>query len=871
MTGKEELISVCTERLKHLGLYDSATYRDRLHLELRDIFGKGEADYFLATSKECREKNLRYHNEHNTLVPRLLDICREVDIDKPPAFDYGEFPDIDIDYIDGVREYLKDDFAKKTFGEDYVCNIANYNTAGIRLAMKDMARVFGKDHEEVEEATKKLKEKDEDGNVLTWEQSLETFKEFREYCERHPDVADAASRMVGRIRGQGQHASGLVVSRVPIKQFIPLVRGTGGQPASAWIEGLHGSDLSTVGFVKFDFLGLDGNQKIATACKLACQDKPNWSRLSRTMEDALHVDGDPLMPQTAVDIIDMAVGGMTVCALPGTQENGEPWPSWSDTRYLDDKKALGMAHRGDLRMVFQFDGSPGIRRMARDGGVDRFDDLVAYTAMYRPGPMKLGAHEQYIKRKRGKEEWTVHPALASGPANLSFTYGVLCYQEQVMRMLNTVGQIPLGDCEAVRKAISKKKIEKFQKYKDMFVANGQETLGAAVDELFHMWDLIEAFAGYGFNLSHAVGYTYISSRMLWLKAHLPLQFFASMFTHTKASGPSDYQKLREYKQEAARVKWTDPKTGVEHTGFEIMPVDVNKSKVIFTVQDNKVHYGFCKVKEVGEKAAQRIQDMQPYAGFEDFLHRFGTEAKPVQAMLALGCFKAEGDALRLYKFYEHFKKFQKGEADRLKRFENQKAKLLGEIAAASDPDEVAALQKKLERSVANKEKKDQFLEVPTLAGFNAEEFTLKDEDEDFLKMLANPGGDEAQLAYYGYLLTHPLEKCPGYEGLNIREFVDSDEKDGHIEVVIKEVNAKKGPKATYYSLSVEDAAGDFRRVTVWEDDFHRFEEELKPGAMARLHVDTPQKQYMSLTLHQFPGGRYRRPRREQDHRVAILG
>ncbi len=855
MTDKATIATLCVSRLHELKLYNE-TWRKRLESELKDVNSKNDAGYFLKLRQECIDKKVRYENEHNSVVPYLLRICNEFDIDKPPAYDYGEYPDIDIDYIDGVRDYLKEDFAKKRFGKDYVCNIANYNTFGMRGALTDMARIFGLDHDEVKAVTKKLKDKDEDGKAITWDQALEMFDDLKAYCDAHPDVADAARRMVGRIRGRGQHASGLVVSSVPIKDYIPLIQGKDESPASAWIEGLHGTDLSTVGFIKFDFLGLDGNQKIADACKMACQSKKGiisgLASINRTIED---IFGGPMGPQKACDIISDAIGDKTVCALPGLQPNGEPYPSWSDTRYLNDPKALAMASAGDLRMVFQFDGSPGIRRLAKEGGVDSFDDLVAYTALYRPGPMKLKYHEKYINRKRGLEQWSVHPALAEGPGNLSFTYGVLTYQEQIMRMLNTVGQVPLQDCETVRKAISKKKIEKFEKYKKMFIANGQH-LGFTVAELEHLWEQIEAFAGYGFNLSHAVGYTYISSRMLWLKAHLTDHFFASMFTHTKASGPKDYNKLKEYKREADKYK------------VKMAGLDINKSKQSFVVnpEDEVIYYGFEKIKGIGEEAAVRLEQQQPYASFEDFLRRFGTAAKVVEAVIALGCFK-DADPTTLYHFYEHFKKFETNEKNRIKRYETTKAKIEKQLAEETDETKSSKLLKKLEVCIANKEKKDQFVEWPTLAQFQFEEKKGK-ENEEFLAILNTVNDEVKETAYYGYVWHHPFEKCPDYQGLNFEEFVESGDRDGYVEAIIRNIE-KKQTKVTFYSVQLEDGVGWKRKCTIWEDDYERFADELKVNNIVRLWVDEPHPKYKTFTLHQI-GTRWKKPARCNDHRVIKL-
>jgi DNA polymerase-3 subunit alpha len=265
--------------------------------------------------------------------------------------------------------------------------------------------------------------------------------------------------------------------------------------------------------VKFDFLSLEGNTKIAQATHLV-----------------ENIDGNAgannvFQCCNALETADKIIG--KVSALPGKS-------NWSDTSYLDDPKTIEMANKGDLKMIFQYDGSEGIRRLAKQGGVTSFDDLAAYTALYRPSCLKYGMHDTYCKRKRGEEKYELHPLLEP---ILGKTYGVMVFQESIMRILNVVGNIPLKDCETVRKAISKKKVDKFKKYKEMFVTNGQKNLSLPEEEVVKLWDQIEAFAGYGFNMSHCVAYTYISARMLYLKAHHPLAFYTSVIDCTKAAGP----------------------------------------------------------------------------------------------------------------------------------------------------------------------------------------------------------------------------------------------------------------------------------------------------------------------------------------------
>jgi DNA polymerase-3 subunit alpha len=215
----------------------------------------------------------------------------------------------------------------------------------------------------------------------------------------------------------GVHAGGLIIANQPLYDLVPLVKRKDNPQASAWVEGLHGQDLGPVGLVKFDLLVISNLLQIARCCEM--------------VKKRHGLDG--------------------ICNKPGE-------PDWTDVpKWRNDKTALDMANIGDLKCIFQFD-SEGMRGLVRAGGVDRFEDLVAYTALFRPGPLGMKMQERYVERKRGRETYILHPLVKP---ILEKTYGVLTYQEQIMRILNVVGEIPLKDCELVRKAISKKKVEGF--------------------------------------------------------------------------------------------------------------------------------------------------------------------------------------------------------------------------------------------------------------------------------------------------------------------------------------------------------------------------------------------------------------------------
>lgn len=440
--NKEQFINLCQDKLRDLNLGED--YEKRLKEELKEIESQDCYGYF------SELMGIKKDNENNLLVPYLLGICDSVNIKQPPLYDQGDSPDQDIDYDPIVRDYLKEQYVKKEFSEEKICGIATYTTFKLRNALIDMAKVFDLDRKEILALTTKLGIKDDEGNPLTFDKAVELYPELKAYLEKHPDMADATRRILHRNRNMGVHASGLIISNVSINEFVPLVRGKNNQPCSAWVEGLYGTDLGAVGLVKFDFLSLDGNTKIAQALRLI---------------------------------------GKKVCALPGKS-------NWTDLRYLNDPVALEMANKGDLKMIFQYDGSEGIRRLAREGGISSFDDLAIYTALYRPACIQVGMHEAFCKRKRGEVAYDIHPILEP---YLKSTFNILVFQEQTLHILNVVGKIPMKDCEEVRKAISKKKIEKFKKYKDIFVTNGQITLGYSKEKVEEIWNNIEAFAGYGFN------------------------------------------------------------------------------------------------------------------------------------------------------------------------------------------------------------------------------------------------------------------------------------------------------------------------------------------------------------------------------------
>lgn len=876
------LKNICEVRLLEMGLNEDVRYQKRLKAELREADAQNESGYFL----DLYDRKIRYsENQNNLLIPYILGIVNNFHIDKPPKYVYGEYPDIDVDYVDVVRDYLKQEWAPKQFGEEKVCNIGNYATFGIKGAFQDMARVFERSRTEIVDITTKMGLKDDEGKGLTFAKALDMYPDLKKYCEENPDVAKAVKKLLHRNRGMGKHAGGLIVCSDRIDDFVPLVKNNkDGTVSSAWVEGLHGQDLGPVGLIKFDLLVIKDLERIARCCHL----------------------------------IKERHGLSGICAKDGG-------PDWSDTKYKNDPLALEMANRGDLKCVFQFD-SDGIRRLAKDGGVTSFNDMVAYSAIYRPGPLNMKMHERYIERKNGREEYTLHPLLEP---ILDKTYGVLCFQEDIMKVLNAVGGIPLKDCYVVIKAVAKKNLSMFAKYKEQFLRIGKERLGWDDQQINDLWDQIESFSEYGFNKSHACAYTYISARLLWLKAHYPLEFYAAtLFCEDKS------EKIKEYKTEA-----------FIH-GVRVEPVHLNKSKDLFTIgDDDHIYVGFGNIKGIGLDKAQNIVAGQKYANFEDFLKRGTLESKFIKPLLGLRVFD-DADPITLYKFYDCYKDYVKKHNYKIKRAndsldrykEDLKALLPEDADPAFTPENIEGWERdynvdeerqveKLEYTEEQKKILQAYEEAceqgvdmpmpelekqkvvvtkkwnrwkelkklfnkyektrtnltaaleedapPTLANFNQMEWDI---DDEVYKELAD--AQECEKIHYGFLWTSRLEDSPDFSGghtfNDLRAEMESagGVNEFSVEVDVREVIKKQMKKGGYFwQLRVTDDNGEDGLITVWEDDYLRFKEEMVKGNLLKLRVKPPNGDFKSYTFDSPP--RWMRERmlprdKRQDHRLIVM-
>jgi DNA polymerase-3 subunit alpha len=444
-------------------------------------------------------------------------------------------PDFDIDFcIDGRDRVI--DYVGQRYGRDRVAQIATFGTMAARAVVRDVGRALGMPYGYVDRIAKLIPF--EIG--ITLDKAIADDEELRGVYEQDEEVRgliDLAKRLEGLARNVGTHAGGVVIAPQPITEYMPLYADADG----ALLTQLDKDDLETIGLIKFDFLGLK-----------------------------------------TLTIIDKAVDAIN----RERSARGEP-PLNVDMLPVDDAKTYELLRQCRTTAVFQLE-SLGMRDLIKRLQPDRFDDLTAIVALFRPGPMQMA--DEFIARKHrsgGAPPDYLHPRLE---ATLKPTYGVILYQEQVMQIAQVLAGYSLGGADLLRRAMGKKKPEEMAEQRSVFLQGATER-GVEPARANHIFDQMETFAGYGFNKSHAAAYALIAYQTAWLKTHYPEAYMAAVLT----ADLDNTDRLVVLKDELKRM------------GIVLEPPDVNRSVFAFTVAAPKrISYGLGALKGVGPGAVEAI-------------------------------------------------------------------------------------------------------------------------------------------------------------------------------------------------------------------------------------------------------------------------
>jgi DNA polymerase-3 subunit alpha len=543
--------------------YDTITppVQERLDRELGVIESKGFASYFLIVWDFCNYARSQHiplgarGSGVGTLVGYCLGLC---DVD-PIRYDLlferfmdparNEMPDIDIDMCQVHRQEIIE-YVRQKYG--HVAQIITYGTMKAKAVIRDICRVLGVPLVEADRLAKLVPFSLD----MTLDKALDTEPELKQAYDTNEltrKVIDIGRKLEGLARHASVHAAGVVIADEPLTNFVPLYKAPNSDDIITQYEGPM---VEKVGLLKMDFLGLKTLSVLERA---------------RTLVRDRH----------GIDI---------------------------DLEQLDlhDAKTFEIFSGGRTKGVFQFE-SGGMQDLLMKMRPDRIEDLIAANALYRPGPMIL--IPDYIDRKHGAK-WSLPHRIMTEV--LQETYGIMCYQEQVMQVCNRLGDIPLRDAYTLIKAISKKKASIIAKEKERFLA-GCVGKGMTRGEAEQIFELIERFAGYGFNKSHSTRYAFIAYQTAYMKAHWPVEFMAALLTYEMG----DTDKIVEYIAECREM------------GTEVMAPDINDSDVHFTPlyketgQGAKgvIRFGLAAVKGVGEKAIeQMVQARRRVGRFQSLFH-----------------------------------------------------------------------------------------------------------------------------------------------------------------------------------------------------------------------------------------------------------
>ena len=578
------------KKLSEKNIVNKEPYLNRIKIEMDVIIKMGYSGYFLIVSdfvmwakKNDIPVGPGRGSGAGSLVAYVLNITNIDPIKYDLLFERFlnpervSLPDFDIDFCMDKRDYVIDYVAKK-YGRDKVSQIITYGTMAAKAVVRDVGRVLQYPYNFVDQIAKLVPF--EIGITLSKALEDQELKKLYNSDDDVKEIIDMAMILEGLPRNAGTHAGGIVISPKKLINYTPLYRDTS---SSSLLTQLDKDDVEEIGLIKFDFLGLRTLTVIENTLKIINRD---------------HISDDKLI---------------------------------LDDVPLDDEETFNLLRKQRTNGVFQLE-SRGLKDIIKRLKPDKFDDLVALVALYRPGPLQSGMVDDFIDRKNGADVEYFHPLIAD---ILRPTYGVILYQEQVMKIAQVLGGYSLGSADILRRAMGKKKHEEMEQQREIFVKGCiKNNIDKKLAE--HIFDLMEKFAGYGFNKSHSVAYALIAYHTAYLKTHYKEPFIAAVLS----SDMDNTDKVVRFVKEC------------EQMNIILNPPNINNSNFTFSVtKNNEIVYGLGAIKGVGSSVIEIIinerKENGNYNTLDDMLRRCGTNKinkRVIEALIKSGAFDSFGES-----------------------------------------------------------------------------------------------------------------------------------------------------------------------------------------------------------------------------------
>src|SRR6056297_59654 len=582
--------------------YDEITdeIRERIDFELSVIKNMGFPGYFLIVQdflNAAREMNVSVGPGRGSAAGSVVAYCNRItDID-PIQYnllferflnpDRISMPDIDIDFDEDGREKVLDWVVDK-YGYNKVAHIITFGTMAAKMAIRDVARVEKLPLSEADRLSKLVPERPGTSLKKAFEEVPELNNAKKSDNELIVKTLKFAETLEGSVRHTGLHACGVIIGKNDLVEHIPVCTSKDSKLLVTQYDGNH---VESVGMLKMDYLGL----KTLSIIKDAVEN----------VKESHNIDID-------------------ISSIP-----------------LDDETTLELYSRGETTALFQFE-SPGMKKHLKALKPNRFDDLIAMNALYRPGPMDY--IPSFIARKHGKEP--INYDLPEMEEFLRDTYGITVYQEQVMLLSQKLAGFSKGQADSLRKAMGKKKKDLMEQLKEKFTAGCKQN-GFDIKIVNKIWNDWESFAQYAFNKSHSTCYAYVSYQTAYLKAHFPAEYMAAVLSRNT----TNIEKVTLFMDECRRM------------GIRVLGPDVNESKLKFNVNDEgNIRFGLSAIKGVGESAAEKIiterENRGHYRDIYDFIERVDLHSvnkKSIESLAMAGAFDNLGNINRSQYFAENGK------------------------------------------------------------------------------------------------------------------------------------------------------------------------------------------------------------------------